>query len=386
MSPAEAKETPRPGGEAETLRAGRCALRPGASRQAVAHARLVVLWFLVSSALLHCAEGPLGPRGRVGRTRDHSLRPGIRAQRRADTLRVAYEAKYGRRDAMPAGEDEAAVKVVAAYQDAMGKAAGSRLAAYCGLRLSGFYKFRGQHENAIAEAVRVARSFRGTVYEAKAYLTVGLLHLQARHDPAAATLWFKKLAPPAGADDEGAVPKARYNEGHKLYITAQMQLAKCEAMLGDCEAAKSRHQQMARGYPHAGPRLLEQGRVNLGEAEAWRSRPSRGTQQRFDPRHLVIPDLREHVPLCVLLDEGKTKEEASDPPPVGSGLAEDPSPEGDQAAQSDAQATAADVPPPTESGGPWPSLLWVCSGALAGLSAVVLALLSRLRTRKEKMS
>jgi len=231
------------------------------------------------------------------------LRAAREARDHADRLRTAYEAKYGRPDVMPAGEAKAAGEVESAYRDAMARSAGSGIEASCGLWLAGFYEFRRQYDKASAQAEQVARDFAGTVHEMRAYFTVGLMHLQARHDPRTAIRWFQKIVPPETAKESGSVPPERYGVHDKLYLSAQMRLAKSEAMLGLYEEAKHRHEQLARRYPQYKSHIATVGETELQEAYAFRSSPTAKSagNDRVQPNRLLDPVLRERVPLKELL-------------------------------------------------------------------------------------
>ena len=147
-----------------------------------------------------------------------------------------------------------------------------------------------------------------------AYFTVGLMHLQALHDPAAAIPWFAKIKPPSGADEKGVVSDEKYDEAHALYLSAQMQLAKSEAMVGQVAEAKERHEQLMRRYPQYTYHIRSAGKAQLFHAQAHRARPATGKRGSIQPDRLVTRALTERTPLDALLgtDTPSTK---TGPPP-----------------------------------------------------------------------
>jgi len=184
----------------------------------------------------------------IRRLKGQELREARAARDRADRLRADYEAP--RMGPFPDKHDEAAfAEVVAAYKEVMEKYPGTDIAAYCQLRLTGLYQFRRDYDRATELLKGLARRYAGTEHETEAYFSLGLLHLQARHDPAAALPWFAKVVAPPGAREDGTVPEKNYSPAHGLYISAQQQLAKCEIRLGKPDEAARRYEALARRYP-----------------------------------------------------------------------------------------------------------------------------------------
>ena len=83
------------------------------------------LWGLTAclfAACLASAEG-VAPRGsrRAPRLRGADRRAAREARDLADISRAAFEKRYGRKDSMPAGEEEAAAEIVGAYEEVITK-------------------------------------------------------------------------------------------------------------------------------------------------------------------------------------------------------------------------------------------------------------------------
>ena len=269
---------------------------------------------LFAGSLVFAAEGTSpGPR-RPRRLWGADRRAAREARDLADISRAAFEKRYRRKDSMPAGEDEAAAEIVAAYEDVITKWPDSKIAAYCGIRLAGFHQFRRDYAKASATAEKVARAFPGTVHEMDAYFTIGLMHLQALHDPAAAIPWFAKIQPPPGADENGVVSDEKYDEAHSLYLSVQLQLAGCEAMVGQVAEAKERHEQLVRRYPQYAYHIRSAGKAMLLYAEAYRARPATGKRDPIQPGRLVTRGLTERTPLDALLADNGSAEGQTEGP------------------------------------------------------------------------
>ncbi|MBM4039959.1 MAG: hypothetical protein FJ290_15760 [Planctomycetes bacterium] len=176
------------------------------------------------------------------------LRDAQQMRDRADLLRAAYERP--RQGPKGAEKDEGEfAKVVVAYADAIEKYSGSDIAAYCQVRLAGFYQFGREYDKATKVLSDLAQRYAGTEHEAQAYFTLGLMHLQARHDPASALPWFQKVPAPPTAGDDGAVPDRSYGQPDKLYLSSQQSAARCEIRLGKPADAARRIEALGKRYP-----------------------------------------------------------------------------------------------------------------------------------------
>ena len=173
------------------------------------------------------------------------------ARDRADQLRAGYEAAHraGPADKPDEAAESAFRTAEAAYQDVLDKYPGTDIAAYCYLRLAGLYQYHRDHARMTELLQDMAARFAGTEYESQAYFTLGLMHLQALHDPKSAAPWFEKVAPPPGADPDGTVPDKKYDHTHVVYISATQALAKCEIRLGKPADAARRCEALSKRYP-----------------------------------------------------------------------------------------------------------------------------------------
>jgi len=200
---------------------------------------------------------------------------------RADLLRADYEAKYLRPDAKPQGESLAFQQVEAAYRDALTKCKGTELEPYVWFRLAGLLGCRSDEAEA-TELQKAAKELAGTVDEMRAHYYLGLLHLQRRNEPGTAALWLKKVVRPGPEAGKRTLAASELREAHKLYISAQEQLARCEARLGDAPAAKQRYDRLIQQYPEHRAQLADALAWTLREAEAYRSKgagPPKGTER-----------------------------------------------------------------------------------------------------------
>jgi len=154
--------------------------------------------------------------------------------------------EHAYRSEQEAGDFE---RVVSAFEDIVKKYEGTEIAAYAQLRLCEPYKYRGDARRAINQAKLTAKTFAGTRYEAKAYMTTGNIYLQHLHDPAKAVAWFERIPKPATDSNDGVVRPSEYNEAHVLYLSAQQQMAKCEIKLGKATDAIERYEQLSGHYP-----------------------------------------------------------------------------------------------------------------------------------------
>jgi hypothetical protein len=207
------------------------------------------------------------------RLRGEERRAAREARDRADRLRADYEAVYG--GPFPDKKDEAEAAAFAeaesAYKEVMAKYAGTDIAAYCHLRLAGLYQFRKDYGAATKVIEDLARRYAGTKHETEAYFSMGLMHLQARHDPAAAIPWFQKVVAPPGAGKDGSVAEEDYSPAHALYISAQQCIAKCEIRLGRPADASRRYEALAKRYPQYAKSFAHSHRFEVRSALSDRS-------------------------------------------------------------------------------------------------------------------
>ena len=201
----------------------------------------------------------------------------VAARDRADLMRAELEKKipaaHGKPDPKVSPSPDQlpaeAAQVVAAYQAVIDGYGHTEIAAYAAERLSGFYQYFGHFDRAAEILEQTASEFAGTKMGTDALLSTGLLHLQARHDPAEAMRWFERIGEPqAGEDPPGTV-----------YLAAQQQLIKCELELHRDEAAKARIEALKKFYPQHAVQLDRQFQF---EIEAIRSRG--GAEQSPTPR------------------------------------------------------------------------------------------------------
>ena len=169
----------------------------------------------------------------------------------ADLLRAAFQARYSwhpSSEMKPTSEDgkHDAEQVIAAYTRVIDSYPNTEIAAYSGIRLAGFYQYLGQTAKAIEKAKEVASAYGNTQYAPNANFTVGLLYLQAAHDPAAAMEWFQKIPRPS---TDTVVTEQTYNEHEKLYLAAQQSVAKCALAVGRHDVAQERYARLTERYP-----------------------------------------------------------------------------------------------------------------------------------------
>lgn len=203
---------------------------------------------LAAGCAVLAGEGAEPPRPALRELAGPELRDAQQARDRADLLRAAYERP--RQGPKGAEKDEGEfAKVVVAYADAIERYSGTDIAAYCQVRLAGFYQFGREYDKAAKVLSDLAQRYAGTEYEARAYFSSGLMHLQARHDPASALPWFEKVPAPATAGDDGTVSNAKYGVPDKLHLSAQQSAAKCEVRLGRPADAARRIEALGKRYP-----------------------------------------------------------------------------------------------------------------------------------------
>ncbi|MHC4398963.1 MAG: M56 family metallopeptidase [Planctomycetota bacterium] len=179
----------------------------------------------------------------------------VSARNRVDRMRADLEKrmsaarrewrKAGNRSPLPTSDrfEAQAAEVVRAYQEVINRYPHTEIAAGCALRLAGSYQYQGKFDEAAQVSAKAATEFAGTPEGVKAVFSTGLIHLQARHDPAEASKWFARVtrpAKPAGAP---------YDEADKFYLSAQEQLIKCELMLGLDSQAEERMKKLKQVFP-----------------------------------------------------------------------------------------------------------------------------------------
>jgi len=163
----------------------------------------------------------------------------------ADKLSAEYKQPVSRSPQEARDFDE----VVLAYEQVIEKFGGTAIAAYCQLRLCEPHKYRGQFVKAIKQAQAVADRFPGTPYEVRAHFVMGNIHLEGFNDAKGAIPYFEKIAKPRTNSTDDVVRQEEYNQNHKMYLSAQKQIAKCEIRLGNNQAAKEIYDHLAQRYP-----------------------------------------------------------------------------------------------------------------------------------------
>ncbi|MCP4535914.1 MAG: hypothetical protein GY832_02110, partial [Chloroflexi bacterium] len=175
----------------------------------------------------------------------------ISARDRADLMRAKLEEQLSgppqeraERLELSQGQVDAEVaEVVQAYQEVIDHYPHTEIAAYCAVRLSGFFVFMGKADEAAGLMQQTVREFAGTSEETRIIFELGLIHAQSRHDPAEAIEWLSRIPKP----EETA--NGQYGEDHKLYLSAQEQLVKCELALEQDAGAKQRVDHLRKVFP-----------------------------------------------------------------------------------------------------------------------------------------
>lgn len=167
----------------------------------------------------------------------------------ADALFEEYKRLYPCPVVKSAEESRDFKRVMAAYGEAIKQYEGTDIGAYCQLRRCEPYKYRGEFRRAIEQAQTAAADYAGTAYETRAYFAIATLYLQGLHDPQGAIPWFERIPQPSSTDPERVVGPQEYNEDHKLYLSAQQQIAKCEIALGRGIGAQERYARLSTSYP-----------------------------------------------------------------------------------------------------------------------------------------
>jgi hypothetical protein len=185
------------------------------------------------------------------------------ARGQADRLCLAFQDKYRwgaptKKNPNPPpnpGSPEAKEEyqaVIDAYKRVIEGYPQTELAAYCQMRLAGFYQYGRQGELMMKMAEEVARTYPGTKYETRAYMMAGLYELQHKNQPRAAIEWFKKVKRPAeGAPpkDELAAQAGMLQEDEMAYVNAQQHIAKSEFKLGEFAMGQARTDRLCERYP-----------------------------------------------------------------------------------------------------------------------------------------
>jgi tetratricopeptide (TPR) repeat protein len=134
------------------------------------------------------------------------------ARDHADRLRAGYERAH---EPGPVAKEasDAFDEVIAAYGQAIDRSTASPEIAdvvlYCHLRLAGAYQYTQQFDKAIECAQKAAKAFAGSPREIEAVYGVGLIYLQAMHDPKSATTWLKRAHELAQSVQQQQEPEAR---------------------------------------------------------------------------------------------------------------------------------------------------------------------------------
>ena len=128
------------------------------------------------------------------------------ASDRADLMRARFERQLAPSDHSKPKESQTETleaEVVEAYEDVIEKYAHTDIAAYCAMRLAGFYRRLGHVDKSLRLLEATASEFEGTHEASKVMYETGLFHAQVRKDQASAREWFKRIpdpSPPAPND------------------------------------------------------------------------------------------------------------------------------------------------------------------------------------------
>jgi len=196
----------------------------------------------------------------------------VSARMRADRMRAELEQRMPPARTEPAGKegtpaapgafDAQAAEVARAYKEVIDRYPHTEIAAYCALRLSGFYQYQGKFDEALELSAKTAGEFAGTLEGFEAAFNTGLIYAQARHEPAEASKWFARIPKPNKPAD---VP---YDEADKLYLSAQQQLTKCELALGRDGQAEARASDLTQTFPQHGQELDRSFRFEVASRDA----------------------------------------------------------------------------------------------------------------------
>jgi tetratricopeptide (TPR) repeat protein len=118
-----------------------------------------------------------------------------RARDNADLLRASYEST-NKAGPIPKESKEKFERLIAAYAEAIDRPIPTQEIAqvvlYSHLRLIGAYQYTQQFAKALAQAKKAAKEFAGAPQELEAVYNLGLIHLQALHDPKSALESFQR--------------------------------------------------------------------------------------------------------------------------------------------------------------------------------------------------
>jgi hypothetical protein len=188
------------------------------------------------------AEPPGGPavargandRGKVAADpaedeRGRALNEAIEARDQADLSRAAYELNH-KAGKVTGDAKDAFDQVLSAYARSIDRPLVSpeviKVVAYCHLRLAGAYQYVGEFDKAVAQGKEAAKVSAGSSQEIDATLTVGLIYLQALHDPRKALTWMKR------AQDLAQSISSDKDEQAKWLAAAAQGIQRCEQEAG----------------------------------------------------------------------------------------------------------------------------------------------------------
>jgi tetratricopeptide (TPR) repeat protein len=127
--------------------------------------------------------------------RNRPIREASQARDDADLKRSAFEARH-RAGPLPKDAADDFAQVVAAYEKAIDRPTDSPdvmpIVVNARIRLAGAYQFTGQFDKAIAQVKKAVELSAGTRCEVEANFELGLMYLQALHDPASALPYLKR--------------------------------------------------------------------------------------------------------------------------------------------------------------------------------------------------
>jgi tetratricopeptide (TPR) repeat protein len=167
-------------------------------------------------------------------------------------------------------------KVISAFQSVVDKYKGTEIAGYCQRRISLAYQFQGQHAEVVKQDKIASEIYAGTIYESRAYISIGLLYLQGLHEPSKAIEWFEKVHKP---DKEHIViPEDQYNYFLSFYISAQTSIIRCMTELDKAQDAIKRVEELSQEFPEQKENLIRELESFLDNEQEKRSR-SNNTRQ-----------------------------------------------------------------------------------------------------------
>jgi hypothetical protein len=144
-----------------------------------------------------------------GRARNEALE----ARNQADLSRAAYESA-NKPGPVPDQAMAAFDHVVWAYDKAIDRPLASpeviEVGAYCHLRLAGAYQYVQKCDKAVEQCKKAAQVSAGTPQEVDATYSVGLVYLQAMHDPKEALTWMMRAQGLAQTTLAGSPEQAKW--------------------------------------------------------------------------------------------------------------------------------------------------------------------------------